>query len=104
MGGAFAFVARVFSAFRRAMTEAPSDQRSPFSQYSFDPSACVLHRDGGPAVIRPARGGVEFWFYQFGKVHRDYGPAIIRADGSKQWFRDGKCHREDGPAIEQAAP
>ena len=62
----------------------------------------VLHRDGGPAVIRPALGGIEFWWYQFGKEHRDDGPAIIRADGSTQWFRDGKCHREDGPAVERA--
>ena len=56
----------------------------------------VLHRDHGPAVMRP--DGEKRW-YQYGKEHREDGPAIERADGSKEWLRHGKHHREDGPAA-----
>ena len=59
----------------------------------------VIHRDDGPAVVRP---NGDKWWYQYGKQDREDGPAIEYADGSKQWFRDGLCHREDGPAFEGA--
>lgn len=64
----------------------------------------VLHRDGGPAIMRPGPSGHydEVWWYRFGKIHREDGPAIELADGSKKWFCDGKPHREDGPAVERA--
>lgn len=63
----------------------------------------VLHRDDGPAVIRPCRNGQhDFFWYQYGKEHRDDGPAEMRGDGTRSWYLDGKRHRADGPAIEFA--
>ena len=57
----------------------------------------VLHRVGGPAVIRPGPK-FEEW-YQHGKLHREDGPAIIDYYGSQYWFLNGKRHRTDGPAV-----
>lgn len=48
------------------------------------------HSDpGGPTVWRNAQG----------QLHRDFGPALIRPNGAKEWYRNGKLHREDGPAV-----
>ena len=38
-------------------------------------------------------------YYRNGKLHRDDGPAIIRPDGTQEWYKEGKLHRDDGPAI-----
>jgi hypothetical protein len=54
-----------------------------------------LHRDDGPAEIRPS--GTQRWM-QHGKPHRDHGPAIITSNGWVMWWRHGQLHREDGPA------
>ncbi len=51
------------------------------------------HRDG---VFYT--NGSEFW-YNNGIIHRDDGPAVIRPDGHQAWYQNGKRHREDGPAV-----
>ena len=58
-----------------------------------------LHREGGPALIRP--DGIKCWYVN-GELHREDGPAIECADGSKEWWINDKLHREDGPAVEFA--
>ena len=55
-----------------------------------------LHRDDGPAVIKP--DGSKWWF-QDGKHHRVDGPTIEMADGTKIWMLFGNIHRIDGPAV-----
>jgi flagellar basal body rod protein FlgG len=45
-----------------------------------------LHRDGGPAIIRP--DGEEVWA-RHGRFHRDDGPAMITFDGREMWYVDG---------------
>lgn len=60
------------------------------------------HRDGGPALVGFAPGGVkwEFW-YKHGAQHRDDGPAVVatRKDGTigaQQWWRNGIRYNENG--------
>lgn len=64
-----------------------------------DPKRGVLHREGGPAVIK-ANGDQQWWTYNL--LHRENGPAIERADGYKAYFNMGRLSREEGPAIETA--
>ncbi len=59
-----------------------------------------LHRDDGPALIRP--DGTQVW-YQHGKLHRDDGPAAIDVDGTQSWWQHGKRHRNNGPAMTWAS-
>jgi hypothetical protein len=54
-----------------------------------------LHREDGPAVIKP--DGSQFW-KRDGQLHREDGPAEIWADGTRRWYRNNRLHREDGPA------
>lgn len=59
----------------------------------------MLHRDGGPAFIRP--DGYKAWFRD-GFCHRADGPAVEHPDGTREWYRNGRKHREDGPAVKNA--
>lgn len=56
----------------------------------------VLHRVGGPAVVRS--GGNEEW-YRDGVLHREDGPAVTYGDGGQEWFLNGLLHRDGGPAA-----
>lgn len=47
----------------------------------------ILHREDGPAVVRP--GNIQCWYIN-GERHREDGPAIIWADDSYSWYIDGK--------------
>lgn len=38
-------------------------------------------------------------YYRNGKLHRDDGPAVIKPDGTQEWYKEGKLYREDGPFI-----
>jgi hypothetical protein len=38
-------------------------------------------------------------YYRNGKLHRDDGPAVIKPDGTQEWYKEGKLHRDDGPAV-----
>ncbi len=55
----------------------------------------VLHREGGPAVIKSS--GSRYWF-RYGKIHRVGGPAMESHYGTDTWYKDGYRHRVDGPA------
>jgi len=63
---------------------------------TFRNTSGLLHREDGPAVIRPS--GTEEWWLD-GKRHRVDGPAYTRPGGLQLWFLYGKFHREDGPAV-----
>jgi len=65
--------------------------------YYKDREMTIVHREDGPAVVRPD-GGKEW--YLNGKRHREDGPAIEWSDGSKFWCINDSFHREDGPAAE----
>jgi hypothetical protein len=51
----------------------------------------VIHREGGPAIVRRPTGRRGNGFTTF---------AGARTTGSEEWRRHGRLHREDGPAIE----
>ena len=55
-----------------------------------------LHREGGPAVMRP--DGEEVW-YLHGERHRVGGPAVSTPNGVERWYQHDQLHREDGPAM-----
>ena len=55
-----------------------------------------LHREDGPAVIRP--DGYQAWYLN-GKRHRVGGPAITNYVGTQAWFMNDNYHRVDGPAV-----
>ena len=66
---------------------------------TFRNTSGLLHREDGPAVIRPS--GTEEWYLN-GKRHRVDGPAYTRPGGTKGWYLNNKLHRTDGPAIVDA--
>jgi len=38
-------------------------------------------------------------YYRNGKLHRDDGPAVIRPDGTQEWYKEGKLYIENRPTI-----
>lgn len=38
-------------------------------------------------------------YYRNGKLHRDDGPAVIKPDGTQEWYKEGKLYRKDRPFI-----
>lgn len=42
--------------------------------------------------------GTQYWYLN-GVLHRVGGPAVIRPDGAQSWRVNGESHRTDGPAI-----
>ena len=42
--------------------------------------------------------GFEEWI-KVEDIHRNNGPAVIKPNGEQQWHNNDKCHREDRPAL-----
>lgn len=74
-----------------------------------------LHQSDGPAFIQQVKydgyaigwvpayhidqiEGIEYSWYEMGKLHRDNDPAYI-CETEEWWYQNDELHRTDGPAV-----
>jgi hypothetical protein len=55
-----------------------------------------------PSTVRSVSDGVglQQWHNTYGQLHREDGPAVIRPNGVTEWWQHGQLHRTDGPAYQ----